>query len=555
MTWRVDKDISGFPVRRSDEATARYLAGGYWRNETLTDIARVRVQEDPDRLLLVEGEHRLTRGLAWDQARRLAAFFLSRGLKPGDVVSFQLPNWVEAAVVALAARMCGLIINPVTPIYREAELSYILADCGSKLIFTPGVFRKWDHLSVVEKIRGEVPSLADVVAVRADHARGALRWEEILDRDPVDLADLPKVDPAALMMVMYTAGTTSRPKGVLHSHQTFGNTAWRMIEDWKITDKDVFFMPSPLTHITGAFWSFDMPWLCGASNVLMDVWTPEEGIDAIAANGCTISGGATPFLQQLLNVGRKRPEAVKSLRYFFCGGTTVSPDLVKEAAATFPGCLFWRGYGCTESPCTTMGIRGREYADLGAETDGEILPPTEVQMLSPDGAGLAPDGEEGEIAVRGPETFLGYLRPEDNAKAFTEDGYFLTGDLATRVHGDYLVITGRKKDIIIRNGENISPKEVEDVLYRHPDIVEAAIVAMPSPTTGEKGCAFIIPRPGAKLDLASIGAFLAEAGLARQKFPEHVVIVDDLPRVPSGKVKKDVLRLEARKIAEAEQAR
>jgi acyl-CoA synthetase (AMP-forming)/AMP-acid ligase II len=556
MTWRVEKDVGGFPVRRSDEAAARYLAGGYWRDETLTDVARVKVEEDPDRLLLVEGEHRLTRGLAWEQARRLAAFFLSRGLAPGDVVSFQLPNWVEAAVVALAARMCGLIINPVTPIYREAELSYILADCGSKLIFTPGVFRKWDHLAAVEKVRGEAPSLRDVVTVRADAAEGARRFEDILAaHEPVDLADLPEVDPAAAMMVMYTAGTTSRPKGVVHSHQTFGNTAWRMIDIWGITEKDVFFMPSPLTHITGAFWSFDMPWLCGASNVLMDVWTPEEGVDAIAANGCTISGGATPFLQQLLNVGRKRPEAVKSLRYFFCGGTTVSPDLVKEAAATFPNCLFWRGYGCTESPCTTMGIRGRDYADLGAETDGEVMAPTEVRMLTPDGDGEVPEGEEGEIAVRGPEQFLGYLHPEDNAAVFDDEGFFRTGDLGRRVHGDYLVITGRKKDIIIRNGENISPKEVEDILYLHPDIVEAAIVAMPSPTTGEKGCAFIIPRPGAVVDMASVSAFLAKSGLARQKFPEHLVIVDDLPRVPSGKVKKDVLRLEARKIAETEQGR
>jgi acyl-CoA synthetase (AMP-forming)/AMP-acid ligase II len=555
MEWRVEKDIGGFPVRRSAEATARYLAGGDWRDETLTDIARVRVQEDPDRLLLVEGEHRLTRAKAWDQARRLSSFFLSRGLKPGDVISFQLPNWVEAAVVALAARMCGLIINPVTPIYREAELSYILGDCGSKLIFVPGVFRKWDHLAAVEKIRGEVPGLRDVVAVRAESAPGAHRWEDLLAYEPVDLERLPKVDPAAVMMVMYTAGTTSRPKGVIHSHQTFGNSAWRMIDIWGITEKDVFFMPSPLTHITGAFWSFDMPWLCGASNVLMDVWTPEEGVNAIAANGCTISGGATPFLQQLLNVARDRPEAVKSLRYFFCGGTTVSPDLVKEAAANFPNCLFWRGYGCTESPCTTMGIRGREFAQMGAETDGEVMAPTEVKMLSPDGDGLVPEGEEGEIAVRGPEQFLGYLHPEDNAAAFDAEGFFRTGDLGRRVHGDYLVITGRKKDIIIRNGENISPKEVEDVLYHHPDIVEAAIVAMPSPTTGEKGCAFVIPRKGATVDLASINAFLAKSGLARQKFPEHVVLVDDLPRVPSGKVKKDVLRLEARRIAEAEQGR
>jgi acyl-CoA synthetase (AMP-forming)/AMP-acid ligase II len=393
-----------------------------------------------------------------------------------------------------------------------------------------------------------------VVAVRGDDAPGARSWEELMAHEPVDLASLPKVDPEAVMMVMYTAGTTSRPKGVLHSHQTFGNSAWRMIETWRIDAHDVFFMPSPLTHITGAFWSFDMPWLCGASNVLMDVWTPEEGVDAIAANGCTVSGGATPFLQQLLNVARDRPDAVKSLRYFFCGGTTVSPDLVKEAGEAFPHCLFWRGYGCTESPCTTMGIRGREYAQLGAETDGEVMAPTEVKMLSPDGDGLVAEGEEGEIAVRGPEQFLGYLHPEDNAAVFDADGYFRTGDLGRRVHGDYLVITGRKKDIIIRSGENISPKEVEDVLYHHPDIVEAAIVAMPSPTTGEKGCAFVIPRKGATVDLASIRRFLEAAGLARQKFPEHVVLVDDLPRVPSGKVKKDVLRAQARRIAEGASA-
>jgi len=554
-TWRVENDIGGFPVRRSVEAKAEYEASGVWRRDTLTDIARVRIAEDPDRVLLIEGERRLTRGEAWDKARRLSSFFVSRGLNPGDVISFQLPNWVEAAVVALAARMYGLIINPIPPIYRESELSYIMSDCGSKLIFTPGVFRKWDHRAAVEKVRPDVPTLRDVVTVRAEPADGAMRLEHILaTHDPIDLADLPKVDPEALMMVMYTAGTTSRPKGVLHSHQTFGNSAWRMIDTWGLDAKEVFFMPSPLTHITGAFWSFDMPWLCGASSVLMDVWTPEDGVRCIEENGCTLTGGATPFLQQLLNVAGDRPEAVKTLRIFFCGGTTVSPDLVKAAAAAFPGCLFWRGYGCTESPCTTMGIRGREYAQMGAETDGEVMAPTEVKMISPDGDGLVPDGEEGEIAVRGPETFLGYLRPQDNAAAFDEEGFFRTGDLGRRVHGDYLVITGRKKDIIIRNGENISPKEVEDVLYLDPDIVEAAIVAMPSKATGEKGCAFIIPRPGAKVDLASISSFLAKAGLARQKFPEHVVLVDDLPRVPSGKVKKDVLRLEARRIAEAEEA-
>jgi acyl-CoA synthetase (AMP-forming)/AMP-acid ligase II len=243
---------------------------------------------------------------------------------------------------------------------------------------------------------------------------------------------------------------------------------------------------------------------------------------------------------------------VKTLRIFFCGGTTVSPDLVKQAAAAFPNGLFFRAYGCTEMPCTTMGIRGKPQARLGAETDGEVMPPTEVKLVSPDGDGPVADGEEGEILVRGPEQFLGYLHPEDNAGAFDAEGFFRTGDLGRRVHGDYLVITGRKKDIVIRSGENISPKEVEDVLFGHPDIADVAIVAMPSPTTGEKGCAFVIPRGDAVVDLSSIRSFLTAAGLARQKFPEHLVIVADLPRVPSGKVRKDVLRDEARRIAGVE---
>jgi non-ribosomal peptide synthetase component E (peptide arylation enzyme) len=198
-----------------------------------------------------------------------------------------------------------------------------------------------------------------------------------------------------------------------------------------------------------------------------------------------------------------------------------------------------------------MGIRDRSQAELGAETDGEIIFPTEVRIVDPNGEEPVADGEEGEILARGPEQFLGYTHPEHND--FDADGYFRMGDLGRRVHGDYLVITGRKKDIIIRSGENISPKEVEDLLANHPDVLEAAIVAMPSATTGEKGCAFVIPRGEARPDLASLTRFLDAAKLARQKFPEHLVLVDDLPRVPSGKVRKDVLRTRAREIAAEQQ--
>ena len=380
-----------------------------------------------------------------------------------------------------------------------------------------------------------------------------LRWEDVLNTAPLDEADLPKVDPSAVMMAMYTSGTTGKPKGVLHTHYSFDHRVLAMGEAWDIGPNDVVFMPSPVTHITGAFWAFDMPWVRGCKSVLIDVWAAGDGIRCIEDNHCTVSGGATPFLQQLLDTAKERPEALSSLRLFFCGGTTVSPDLILRASAEFPHCLFFRAYGSTEMTTATLGIRSRAQAEMGAYTDGEIVYPVEMKIVGDHDEPLA-DGEEGEILARGPGLFAGYLRPSDNEGAFTEDGFFRMGDLGRRVHGNYIVITGRKKDIIIRSGENISPKEVEDVLYTHPAVAEVAIVAMPSPTTGEKGCAFIIPQPGQSIDMDSIKRFLDKAGLARQKFPEHLVIVDDLPRVPSGKVKKDVLRIRAREIAEGAQS-
>jgi acyl-CoA synthetase (AMP-forming)/AMP-acid ligase II len=544
----VEKDVSGFSVRRSTEAARRFKAAGHWRDTTLVDIARLRTDEDPSRNLLIEGEQRLSRGEAWQQASRLAGYFLERGLTPGDVVAFQLPNWIESAVIALAARMCGLVINPIPPNYRESETRYILHDCGAKLAFVPGMFRGFDHLGMMQRLSQQLPNLRDVVVVRGGSKQKA-RWEEALSTPPASAHELPRVDAAAVMMVMYTSGTTSHPKGVLHSHQTYDYKVRQMGEVWGITERDIVFMPSPVTHITGAFWSFDMPWVSGCSSVLLDVWSAQQGILLIQQHRCTVSGGATPFLQQLLDIAGERNRELASLRIFFCGGTTVSPELIRKAGLTFPECLFFRAYGCTEMPTISMGIRTREQARLGAETDGEVLLPMEVRITAPDGEQAVPDGEEGEILARGPEQFLGYLHAEDNENSFDNQGYFRTGDLGSRVNGNYLVITGRKKDIIIRSGENISPKEVEDALLRHPAIADVAIVAMPSPNTGEKGCAFVIPRDDATVDLASIRAFLEGSGLARQKFPEHLVIVSDLPRVPSGKVRKDVLRAEARKIA------
>lgn len=551
MSWGSKLDPSGFLVRWSDEAAARYRAAGYWRDATLVDAARAAVHDSPEKVLLIEGGVRLSRADAWDKALRLAAFFRSRGLKTGDVVSFQLPNWAETTIIALAARMSGLVVNPIPPIYRDAELGYILEDCRAKLIFVPHLFRRHDHRATIARLRADLPHLHGYVVVRGGEPAD-VKWEDALACAPAAEAALPKVDPSSVMMAMCTSGTTGRPKGVLHTHYSFDYRVRAMGEAWAIGPDDVVFMPSPVTHITGAFWAFDMPWVRGSTGVLIDVWSAPEALRCIERNRCTVSGGATPFLQQILDMADARPGALDSLRLFFCGGTTVSPDLVRAAAAKFPNCLFFRAYGSTEMPTTTVGIRLRSDARMGAETDGAVAPPTEVRIVDPAGDSPVPDGEEGEIIARGPEQFAGYLHLEDNEGCFDADGFFRMGDLGRRIHGNYLVITGRKKDIVIRSGENISPKEVEDALFNHPGIVEAAIVAMPSKVTGEKCCAFVIPQDKAGIDLPEIRRFLEAAGLARQKFPEHLVLVDELPRVPSGKVRKDVLRQRAREIAEGQ---
>jgi acyl-CoA synthetase (AMP-forming)/AMP-acid ligase II len=551
MSWSLRTDRSGFATRWSGDAAARYRAAGYWRDETLADVARRACHEAPDRVLLIEGDRTVTRVETWDAASRLAGFFTSRGLAPGDVVSFQLPNWIEAAVIALAARRCGLVLNPIPPIYRESEMGYIVNDCRARMIFVPQVFRGHDHERMLAGLRPQLPSLQDVIVVRGDEAAG-LKWRHAMSRAPAPDDALPAIDPADAMVVMYTSGTTGRPKGVIHNHHAFDYRVRSMAEAWSIGPSDVVFMPSPVTHITGAYWAFDMPWVSGSTSVLMDVWNPDDAIACIEKHRCTVTGGATPFLRQLLDTAARRPAAMASLRIFFCGGTTISADLIREATAIYPQCLCFRAYGSTEMPTTTLGIRDRSRADLGAETDGEVVPPTEVKIVDASSGAIVADGEEGEILVRGPEQLVGYVHPDDNVGAFDEDGYFRMGDLGRRVHGHYLVITGRKKDIIIRSGENVSPKEVEDMLATHPAVADVAIVAMPSRETGEKGCAFVVLRRGQAIDLAEIRRFLSNAGLARQKFPEHLVTVDELPRVPSGKVSKDVLRARANEIAAAE---
>jgi cyclohexanecarboxylate-CoA ligase len=533
-------DVSGWKTRLTDELIAANTASGIWRNLTLADRMADVLAENPDKVLLIEGGQSLTVAQIDRQARALASALGRRGLVPGDVVSFSLPNWPETAVIDLACAMLGLVCNPIIPIYRDAEVSYILRDAGTKAVFVPTTFRKFDYAAMVARHRAELPDLKHVVTVRGA-AAGASRFEDLLaEGDPDGFAPSP-VDPNAVKLIMYTSGTTGRPKGVLHSHNTIDTEIQAISKFLSLGPEDVILMPSPVSHITGYLYGIQMPFTLNAPAVFMESWNAAVAADLIDRFGVTFTIAATVFLQELTDFAQKNNRPMPSLRYFPSGGAPVPPEVIYSAHRAFARCVCSRVYGSTEAPTVTLGVNSRDEETLGATTEGHIVG-HEVRIVDPaDGREVAV-GEEGEILTRGPEMCLGYAADEHNAEAFEPDGYFHTGDLAMMTADGAMVITGRAKDLIIRGGENISPREVEDALHEHPAIHEAAVVAMPHPRMGETGCAYLVLNEGAALTLDELIAFLDGTGMARQKYPERIEIIDAFPRTAAGKIRKNALR-------------
>jgi acyl-CoA synthetase (AMP-forming)/AMP-acid ligase II len=349
---------------------------------------------------------------------------------------------------------------------------------------------------------------------------------------------------------MYTSGTTGRPKGVLHSHNTIDTENQAFSAFLGLDESDVILMPSPVTHITGYLYAIQLPFALRAPVVLMETWNAAAAADLIDAHGVTFTIAATVFLQELTQFALQHGRTLPSLRYFPSGGAPVPPEVIYNAHKAFARCVCARLYGSTEAPTVTLGVTSRADERIGATTEGFIVG-HEVRIVDPETGVALAAGQEGEIVTRGPEMCLGYADPAHN-DAFDADGYFHTGDLAVMTDEGCLVITGRSKDLIIRGGENLSPREIEDALHEHPAIREAAVVAMPHPRMGETGCAYVTLRQGAALTFDEMIAFLTKTGMAKQKFPERLEIIDEFPRTPAGKVRKNVLRDRIRERVENE---
>jgi cyclohexanecarboxylate-CoA ligase len=527
----------------TDDRNAAYSRPGLWEDNIADTYLTVSARTNPEQAAVIDRRGTWTYAQLNGFVDDLASALQARGVGRGDVVSWQLPNWVEAAVVHLAALRIGAISNPIVSIYRHAEVNFILRQAASKAVFVPANFRGFDYSGMLTEIRAELPDLQTVVVVGDDEAGADTTYEALIAQGRSrTLAPVERSanDP---VLLLYTSGTTAAPKGVLHTHNTLDYEIRSIVEFFGLSHNDVVFMPSPVGHVTGVVCGILLPVTLGATVVLLDVWEPGRALSLIAANRCSFTVAATPFLHGIMHHPDLATTDVSALRVFMCGGADMAPELITSSSAALD-CMVTRAYGSTEYPSAT-GCNQEDPPDKRARTDGRAMGAVQVRVVDESGSD-APVGVVGEVLVRGPELFVGYLDTNLNDDAFTSTGWFRTGDLGRLDADGYLEITGRRKDIIIRGGENISVKEIEDHLFGHPKIVDAAVVATPDPVLGERVCAVIVPAPGQTMTLAEIAEWMSAARFAKQKIPERLIVLDELPRTASGKVQKFKLRERAR---------
>ena len=536
----IDQAFPRQPARKKlfDEYRARGLWGARTFNDVLDEGCTVKF---PDRRFIVASSDRpaeLTFAQMHEKGLQLAGALHALGLRKGDVLAMEMPNWMEACLTYHACAALGVVVTPIIHIYQAKEVEFILRQSGAKAFMVPDTWRGVDYLAMVQEIRPRLPELENVIVVGEKIPDDCLSFEEVAARATPNFPR-PEISPDEPHILAYTSGTTSDPKGVVHSHNTLLSELRAIHAASGGGPEDVFLCPNPIGHIAGIYSALIAPFMLGyKALVLMDGWDPAWALQLIQEHKVTFTGGATFFLATLLNSPDFATYDTSSLREFGLGGAGVPPSIVEQADSI--GWWSMRAYGCTEHPSITMGTKD-DPLQKRAYTDGRPMLDVEVRLVDDDGGDVAP-GEEGEVISRGPDQFLGYMDPAMDADAFDDDGWFHTGDIGRFDAEGYLAITDRKKDIIIRGGENISAREVEEILASHPKVQEAAVTPVSDDRYGERVCAFVITRDGQALSLDEVLEHFKARGVAKQKTPERLEIVEGFPRTLSGKVQKYVLR-------------
>jgi cyclohexanecarboxylate-CoA ligase len=531
---------------------ARMVEQGHWRDRTINDYLDACIAASPGKIGLTAyradtGEvTRMSYREMGRMADRIAVGLARLGVGRDDVVACQLPNWWQFTLVYLACSRIGAVMNPLMHIFRERELGFMLRHGEAKVMITPRQFRGFDFEQMVRGLQPTLPELKHAVIVDGTGANSFERllsgpaWEEAPDAAALLRASRPGADD--ITQLIYTSGTTGEPKGVMHSANTLTSNIIPYAERLALGADDVVLMASPMAHQTGFMYGLMMPVLLQARAVLMDVWEPKAAIEVIRAEGCSFTMASTPFLTDLTRTVAEAKTPVPTLRTFLCAGAPIPGPLVEQARSVL-GTKIVSAWGMSENGAVTL-IRLGDDDERAFATDGLPLPGVEVKVADEAGEAL-PAGQAGRLLVRACSNFGGYLRrPQWNGT--DAEGWFDTGDLARLDAQGYIRITGRSKDVIIRGGENIPVVEIESLLYRHPAIALAAIVAYPDERLGERACAVIVPKPGQALQMADLVGYLKEQKVALQYIPEKLVVLDAMPTTPSGKIQKFKLREQVR---------
>ncbi len=504
---------------------------------SLWELVERRAAATPGALAAVDEDGRT---LTWAEtkaaAERAAAGLAHLGIGAGDVVSWQLPTWLEAKVLVLALARLGAIQNPMLPIYREREVGFIVRQAKSKLLVVPSTWAGFDFEAMARGI-------ASQVADEGGHLDVLVADKALPQGDPGTLPAPPDPAQDRVRWYFYTSGTTADPKGAQHTDRTILASALGMNACLEVTGDDKNAVVFPFTHIGGIGWLFSAL-AVGFPTVYIERFDPVRTTQLIKEHEVTMAGAGTPFHMAYLAAQRQLPAGevlFPKVRVYCGGGAPKPPQLHYDIKAEMGGAGIVSGYGLTEAPIIAMGSV-RDSDEQLAHTEGRATGTTQLRVVTLEGkeAGI---GEEGEIRAKAPQMMKGYLDSSLDAEAFDEEGWFRTGDLG-RIDAEGMVtITGRVKDIIIRNMENVSAKEVEDVLFTHPGVADVAVIGVPDPRTGERVCAVVVPQdPANPITFEDMVAHCKAQGLMIQKLPERLEIVEALPRNPTGKVLKFELR-------------
>ncbi|GAB0938780.1 medium-chain fatty-acid--CoA ligase [Escherichia coli] len=525
----------------NEQRRAAYRQQGLWGDASLADYWQQTARAMPDKIAVVDNHGASYTYSALDHAAScLANWMLAKGIESGDRIAFQLPGWCEFTVIYLACLKIGAVSVPLLPSWREAELVWVLNKCQAKMFFAPTLFKQTRPVDLILPLQNQLPQLQQIVGVdKLAPATSSLSLSQII-ADNTSLTTAITTHGDELAAVLFTSGTEGLPKGVMLTHNNILASERAYCARLNLTWQDVFMMPAPLGHATGFLHGVTAPFLIGARSVLLDIFTPDACLALLEQQRCTCMLGATPFVYDLLNVLEKQPADLSALRFFLCGGTTIPKKVGRECQQR--GIKLLSVYGSTESsPHAVVNLD--DPLSRFMHTDGYAAAGVEIKVVD-DARKTLPPGCEGEEASRGPNVFMGYFdEPELTARALDEEGWYYSGDLCRMDEAGYIKITGRKKDIIVRGGENISSREVEDILLQHPKIHDACVVAMSDERLGERSCAYVVLKaPHHSLSLEEVVAFFSRKRVAKYKYPEHIVVIEKLPRTTSGKIQKFLLR-------------